>query len=83
MTVQIRFLCIIIILLIVGGIFLFKKDKTSDKKEKVLKEQNYTMYVSINPLVKFVFKETLLSLATSHNIIKVSIYVLPLKSKSL
>lgn len=49
---------IIIILLIVGGIFLFKKGKTSDKKEKVLKEQNYTMYVSINPLVKFVFKES-------------------------
>lgn len=37
---------------------MFKKDKTSDKKEKVLKEQNYTMYVSINPLVKFVFKES-------------------------
>lgn len=49
---------IIIILLIVGGIFLFKKDKTSSKEEKVLKEQNYTMYVSINPLVKFVFKES-------------------------
>lgn len=49
---------IIIILLIVGGIFFFKKDKTSDKEEKVLKEQNYTMYVSINPLVKFVFKES-------------------------
>ena len=49
---------IIIILLIVGGIFLFKKDKTSDKEEKVLKEQNYTMYVSINPFVKFVFKES-------------------------
>lgn len=48
----------IIILLIVGGIFLLKKDKTSDKEEKVLKEQNYTMYVSINPLVKFVFKES-------------------------
>lgn len=47
----------IIILLIVGGIFLLKKDKTSGKEEKVLKEQNYTMYVSINPLVKFVFKE--------------------------
>lgn len=48
----------IIILLIVGGIFLLKKDKTSGKEEKVLKEQNYTMYVSINPLVKFVFKES-------------------------
>lgn len=49
---------VIIILLIIGGFFLFKKDKTSEKNEKLLKEQNYTMYVSINPLVKFVFKES-------------------------
>lgn len=44
--------CLIFISAIVLTILLTKKDE-----EKELKEQTYTMYVSINPLVKLVFTE--------------------------
>lgn len=49
---------LILIVLIVGSIFLFKGSKEDTKENKILKEQSYTMYVKINPLVKLTFKET-------------------------
>lgn len=49
---------IVVLLVVVGGIFLFTKNKKDDNQNKTLKEETYTMYVSINPLVKLTFKET-------------------------
>ncbi len=49
---------LILAILIVGSIFLFKDNKKDNKENKLLKEQTYTMYVKINPLVKLTFKET-------------------------
>jgi len=49
---------LILCILIIGGIFLFRNGEDSSKEKKLFKEQTYTMYVKINPLVKLTFKET-------------------------
>ena len=49
---------LILSVLIIGGLFLFRKEEKSPNEEKLLKEQNYTMFIKINPLVKLTFKET-------------------------
>lgn len=49
---------LVLSILIVGGIFIFKGSDKDTKENKLLKEQTYTMYVKINPLVKLTFKET-------------------------
>lgn len=46
----------IIVVVCLLGIFLYKNKNTNNKKE--LKKETYTLYVSINPLVKLVFEET-------------------------
>lgn len=46
----------IIVVICLLGIFLYKNKNTNNKKE--LKKETYTLYVSINPLVKLVFEET-------------------------
>lgn len=48
---------IIVILIVIVAIFIFGKKKT-DEVERELKENIYTMYVRINPLVKLVYKES-------------------------
>jgi len=49
---------LVLAILIVGGVFIFKGSDKDTKENKLLKEQTYTMYVKINPLVKLTFKET-------------------------
>lgn len=49
---------LILAIVITGSILLFKDNKEDTKENKILKEQTYTMYVKINPLVKLTFKET-------------------------
>jgi len=49
---------LILAILIVGSILLFNGNNKNTKENKLLKEQTYTMYVKINPLVKLTFKET-------------------------
>ncbi len=48
---------IIIVLIIASAILIFNISKKDDTK-KELKENTYTMYVSINPLVKLTYKES-------------------------
>ncbi len=44
----------LLIIVLVGCLFIFKEDEEEKTNEK---EETYTMYVKINPLVKLVFKE--------------------------
>lgn len=51
---------VIILLLVIGGVMvlLFGNHKSEMKEDKVLKEETFTAYVKINPLVKLTFHAT-------------------------
>lgn len=48
---------ILILIIVIGILFVYNSDKADNKEYREYKEEKYTMYLKINPLVKFEFSE--------------------------